>query len=272
MLAFRPAGGVLLLCLYAILCGCSSSRSQLAALQSKNRELVEQTEAQAARIDNLKVHSRNIEDQLMRAEEDLALMEEQLGLDRKQIDNYEQERDLLHSQVLGLVGRRTPMPSELHGRLAEISRRYPSLQFDPHTGVSKLDTDILFDTGSAQLKPGAEELLKELAQVLDAPAARDLKVLVAGHTDDRQVARKPARDKYDDNFDLSTERALAVASSLEREGLAEHRMAVAGFGAHQPVAPNLTPNDRQKNRRVELFVMAPDVPVVGWTETMPTLY
>jgi chemotaxis protein MotB len=138
--------------------------------------------------------------------------------------------------------------------------------------VSKLDTDILFDTGSAELKPGAEQLLQELAQVLNMPAAHDLRLLVAGHTDDRKVARRPARDRYDNNFDLSTERALAVASALRRQGIAEHRMAVAGFGAHQPVAPNLTPVDQQKNRRVELFVMAPDVPVIGWTETTPTLY
>lgn len=258
--------------LVAIPCGCTGSRSQRAALEGQNRQLAEETKAQAERIANLETHRRNIEDKLMRAEEDLAMMEEQLGLQRKQVANYEQERDLVHSQVLGMVGRRTPMPAELGNRLAGLSRRYPSLQFDPQTGAGKLDTDILFDTGSVELKPGAEKLLEELAQVLNTPEAHDLKILVAGHTDDRQLARKPARDKYDNNFDLSTERALSVASALRRHGIADNRMAVAGFGAHQPVAPNLSPGDQQKNRRVELFVMAPDVPVIGWTETTPTLY
>ncbi|NUQ62776.1 MAG: OmpA family protein [Pirellulales bacterium] len=272
MLVLRPLGGFLLVVLPALACGCTSSRSQIAALESQNRTLAEQGKAQAARIENLEIHRRNIEDQLMRAEEDLALMEEQLGLERRQLANYEKQRDLVQNQVLGLVGRRAAMPAELSGRLARISRRYPSLKFDPHTGVSKLDTDILFDTGSAELKPGAEQLLVELAQVLNAPETRDLKILVAGHSDDRQVARKPARDQFDNNFDLSSERALAVASALRRLGVGEHRMAVAGFGGHQPVAPNLTPADRQKNRRVELFVMAPDAPVIGWSETTPSLY
>ena len=258
--------------LLALPCGCSSSRSQRAALESQNRELAEQTKAQAERVANLETHRRNIEDKLMRAEEDLAMMEEQLGLERKQVANYQQQRDLVHSQVLGLVGRGTPMSAELSGRLASLARRYPSLQFDPGTGAGKLDTDILFDSGSVELKPDAEQFLAELAQVLNTAEARDLKILVAGHTDDRKLARKPARDKYDNNFDLSTERALSVASALRRHGIAEHRMAVAGFGAHQPVAPNLTSGDQQKNRRVELFVMAPDVPVIGWTETTPTLY
>ena len=205
-------------------------------------------------------------------DEELALMEETLDLERRQLANVEQQQDLVQNQILGLAGRRAAIPAELSNRLANISRTYPNLKFDPSTGISKLDTDILFDTGSADLKPGAEQLLAQLAQVLDAPESRDLKILVAGHTDDRPVARKPARDKYDNNFDLSTERALAVASTLRRLGLGEHRIAVAGFGCHQPVAPNLTDTDRRKNRRAELFVMVPDVPVIGWTETTPGLY
>jgi len=156
--------------------------------------------------------------------------------------------------------------------LADLSRRYPALQFDPSTGASKLDTDILFDSGSAELKPGAEPVLQELAGVLAAPEAHDLRIMVAGHTDDRKLARKPARDKYANNFQLSATRALVVADTLKRFGVEAQRMAVAGVGASQPVAPNVTPEDRQKNRRVELFVMAPEVPVIGWTETTPTLY
>ncbi len=272
MLVFRPLGGALLAVLFGLALGCSSSRSQVASLQSQNQALDEQCKAQAARIENLQIHSRNIEDQLIRAEEDLALMEEQLELERRQLANAEQQQELTRNQVLGLAGRRAAMPAEMSSRLAQISKRWPSLKFDPGTGISKLDTDILFDTGSAELKPGAEELLAELARILNASESKDLKVLVAGHTDDRPVARKPARDKYDNNFDLSTERALAVASVLRKQSVSEHRIAVAGFGCHQPVAPNLTSADRQKNRRVELFVMVPDVPVIGWTETTPSLY
>ncbi|NLX97643.1 MAG: OmpA family protein [Rhodopirellula sp.] len=272
MLVSRPLGGMMLLVLLGSAWGCSSTRSQVTALQSQNRALDEQCKAQAARIENLQIHSRNVEDQLIRAEEELALMEETLDLERRQLANVEQQQDLVQNQILGLAGRRAAIPAELSNRLANISRTYPNLKFDPSTGISKLDTDILFDTGSADLKPGAEQLLAQLAQVLDAPESRDLKILVAGHTDDRPVARKPARDKYDNNFDLSTERALAVASTLRRLGLGEHRIAVAGFGCHQPVAPNLTDTDRRKNRRAELFVMVPDVPVIGWTETTPGLY
>ena len=59
---------------------------------------------------------------------------------------------------------------------------------------------------------------------------------------------------------------------MKRAGLPEQRMAVAGFGASQPIAPNATAQDRQKNRRVEILVMAPDVPVVGWSDSTPSVY
>jgi len=80
------------------------------------------------------------------------------------------------------------------------------------------------------------------------------------------------REKYPSNFHLSTARANAVANLLQEKGVAPQRVGVAGFGGHQPIAPNATPRDRRKNRRVEVFVMAPGVPVVGWTETIPSVY
>jgi len=95
--------------------------------------------------------------------------------------------------------------------------------------------------------------------VLKSPEARDLKVFVVGHTDDRAIAKKPGARFVFEHFDLSTSRAQAVADFLRRQGLEEQRLGVAGFGSHEPIAPNVTSRDRQKNRRVEIFVMAPEV-------------
>ena len=80
------------------------------------------------------------------------------------------------------------------------------------------------------------------------------------------------REKYPNNFHLSTARALAVADRMKRAGLPEQRMGISGFGPCQPIASNATAQDRQKNRRVEILVMASDVPVVGWAESTPSVY
>lgn len=241
-------------------------------LKTENGTLQAETRAQAARIQNLEFHCRNVESQLMRTEEELALADEQQRLTSNKLVGYQFERDQLGAQFQGMVGRQWPVSPEVSRRLAQIAKEYPALRFDPKTGIAKLDVDILFDVGAAEMKPAAEETLGELVRLLKSPEAQDLKILVVGHTDDRPIAKKPARDKYRDNFHLSADRAVAVCEYLGQLGLPEERLGVAGFGAHQPVAPNITPADRQKNRRVELFVLAPDVPVVGWTETIPHVY
>jgi chemotaxis protein MotB len=257
----------------AVLPGCLlAPRSQLNAANAQNRNLAEQSRAQLAEIDNLKTHSRTLENRVIRSEEQLAVLQERAGLDRQQLEGYQRERDGLYEQFKGLAFGRGRLPPELSRQLAELSEKYPGLQFDPETGISKVDTDVLFDSGEAALKPGAERLLDELVRVLKSPAAGDLKIMVAGHTDSQLIAGRGVREKYPNNFHLSTARALAVADRMKRAGLPDQRMAVAGFGASQPIAPNATAQDRQKNRRVEILVMAPDVPVVGWSDSTPSVY
>jgi chemotaxis protein MotB len=264
----------LLICAAAIvLPGCLFvPKTELNASLIENRSLAEQNRVQLAEIENLQAHNHTLEDRVIHSEKQLALAQERAGLDRKQLDGYERERDGLYQQFKDLSYGGGRLPPELGRQLAELSRRFPSLQFDAETGVSKLDTDILFDSGEAELKPGAGQLLDELVRVLKSPAAGDLKLMVAGHTDNQMIVGHEARQKYPNNFHLSTARALAVADRMKRAGLPERRLGVAGFGPYQPIASNATAQDRQKNRRVEIFVMPSDVPVVGWSDSTPSVY
>jgi chemotaxis protein MotB len=252
--------------------GCLSTGSQVSGLKTKNAALADRVRAQQARIENIEVHSRNTEDQLIRTEEDLALLEEQSGLDRKQLANLYHQRDRVQDQFQGMLNVRRPVSARTRGQLAKISQRYGNLFFDPATGVSKFDTDVLFDDGDDSLKPGAKDVLRRLAAELKSPEGQDLKVVIVGHTDDRLIAKKPVREKYADNFRLSTARAHTIGDTLRNLGLAHERMIIVGAGPHQPVAPSTSEEDRRKNRRVEIFVLGPDVPVIGWTESIPSLY
>ena len=220
-----------------------------------------------AQLENLKVHSTNIEDQLLRAEEELGLLDAEAGVDRRRLEEYRKQR----SPVAGLSPL-PPLAPHTQAQLARISERYGSAASATGSGVSKLGTDILFDEGQDQLKPGAEPTLRELAEALNSDEGDGLKILIVGHTDDRQIARRPARDLFSDNFHLSLCRANQVARVLQQSGLDSRRIGVAGYGPNQPIAPNTTPEGRQKNRRVEIFLMAQEVPVIGWTESIPALY
>lgn len=105
-------------------------------------------------------------------------------------------------------------------------------------------SDVLFDTGSATLKPGAREKLARVAGILLSHP--DLKLQIEGHTDSVGDA--------DYNERLSQSRADSVRAYLLAQGIASSSATTAGFGETQPVASNDTPAGRQQNRRVELVV------------------
>lgn len=224
-------------------------RSRLTSFEEQNRTLTEQTRAQLAEIENLRVHSRKLQDQLAQAEEELAVL-----TDRR------------------TGARGVPLPASLRNRLVELSERHAGLEFDPHTGVSKFDSDVLFDSGAAQLRPESRQLLDDFANVFRAPEAQPFRIMVVGHSDDRAIARRETRDQFPNNWHLSTSRALAVLDYLRAAGLPEDHLGVAGFGDQQPLLVNRTADARQRNRRVEIFVLGPETPVVGWTETTSSLY
>jgi outer membrane protein OmpA-like peptidoglycan-associated protein len=105
-------------------------------------------------------------------------------------------------------------------------------------------SDVLFDTGSANLKPGTREKLAKVAGIL--LSHRGLKLQVEGHTDSVGSA--------DYNQRLSENRANSVRAYLVDQGIAPNAIGTAGFGETMPVASNDTPAGRQQNRRVELIV------------------
>ena len=105
-------------------------------------------------------------------------------------------------------------------------------------------SDVLFDTGSANLKPGTREKLAKVAGIL--LAHRGLKLQVEGHTDSVGSA--------DYNQRLSENRADSVRIYLVEQGIAPNAIGTAGLGETMPVASNDTPAGRQQNRRVELVV------------------
>jgi len=105
-------------------------------------------------------------------------------------------------------------------------------------------SDVLFDTGKADLKPGAREKLAKLTGVLLSHPG--LHVEVEGHADSVGATGF--------NQTLSESRAVSVRDYLVRGGIAPDTVGTAGFGESQPVASNDTAAGKQQNRRVELIV------------------
>jgi len=105
-------------------------------------------------------------------------------------------------------------------------------------------SDVLFDTASATLKPGAREKLARVAGILASHP--DLKIEIEGHTD--------SVGGNDYNQRLSERRAESVRSYLVTQKIPPTAVDAEGFGESRPVATNATTAGRQQNRRVELVV------------------
>lgn len=108
---------------------------------------------------------------------------------------------------------------------------------------------ILFEPGSAELKESGIELLDKLEGLLKD---FDNKIVVEGHTDN-----VPSRTYlYPTNWELSTARAVSVLRYLtEQKGIDPKRLSARGYGEYSPIAPNDTPENRTKNRRVNLLIV-----------------
>jgi chemotaxis protein MotB len=167
-------------------------------------------------------------------------------------------------QMLNVRGPSSPLGDDATLRLKKLKEKYPDFEFDAQTGVSKFSTDLLFNSGSDDIRPEAIKVISEFASIMNQSDSRHLKVLVSGHTDDRPVSKKATQERHQDNMGLSAHRALSVLRTLRKAGIAETRMGVSGYGMHQPVEPNKTEASRARNRRVEIFVLAPDNSIAGW--------
>ena len=105
-------------------------------------------------------------------------------------------------------------------------------------------SDVLFDTGSYTLKPGAREKLAKISGIVLAHPGLSLQI--EGHTD--------SVGSNEFNQQLSERRADSVRDFLAEQGVAASSISARGFGKTQPVASNDTAEGRQRNRRVEIVV------------------
>lgn len=107
---------------------------------------------------------------------------------------------------------------------------------------------VLFDSGSADLKDGAKDLLRSVAENLKK---MDSPVLVEGHTDAARMLGK----KFRSNRELSLMRAFSVIDHLVAGGFPARNLSAYGYGEYRPLAPNDTEEGRAKNRRIEITVI-----------------
>lgn len=152
----------------------------------------------------------------------------------------------------------------LVGGSADSALEAAGFEYDPSTGLHKFHSDILFDLGSDAVRSEAGPILKEFASNTTSGAASGMRILVVGHTDDQNIVRPETAVKHPTNWHLSTDRADAVILQLQKQGVDAERIAAMGYSEFHPLESSVTDAARQRNRRVELFVIPNDPSLAKW--------
>jgi chemotaxis protein MotB len=185
----------------------------------------------------------------------LAALEEALqASEAKDKDNQAKIADLgqrLNVALARKVQELARYRSDFFGKLKEALGGRPDFEVVGDRFV--FPSDVLFDSGSAEIKPEALGQLDKLAEALKDVATKippDIAwvMRIDGHTDIKPIASV----QFPSNWELSSARAISVVRYLMQQGIAPEHLVAAGFGEYQPLDAATSDEALRKNRRIEL--------------------
>jgi chemotaxis protein MotB len=257
----------------ALLSGCGYSEDEWQAQLAKYSELDSQYKRDHAELEQTKQDLADARSKVAALTGELTKMgvdvetltrklleegteKERLSADVDELKRAVQEYQARAAQLERIRGRF----EVLRGKLQRLTKLGLKVEVRHNRMVISLPGDVLFPSGKDTLKEGAKDVLMAVADVIrndQELAARFFQI--AGHTDAQQLNGGP----FKDNWGLSAMRARTVLVFLINKvdskdgggGLDPTHLHAAGYGETDPVAPNETPAEREKNRRVELVLM-----------------
>ena len=189
---------------------------------------------------------------------------EKLEADKNQeVANLQKEKAALQQQIAALGHEKTAVQAtsqksqeQYNALVHKLSKEVEKGQLKVRQYQNMLSVDvaeqIFFDSGRAVLKSSGKEVLKQVGEALKS--YNDKIIRVAGYTDNVPIA-KSMQNVYPTNWELSVARATNVVRYLQEVGVSPERMIASGRGEYAPIAPNDSPEGRQKNRRIEIMLI-----------------
>ena len=242
---------------------------QVAALRALRADLQEEVAALSGKLKksgSALAEERKISEsaraQLALLNRQMAALREQLSrlaatLDAAEAKAKEQKVQIaslgkrLNAALASKVQELSRYRSEFFGRLREVLGNNPDVRIVGDRFV--FQSEVLYETGSADIGAGGKKQLARLAETLHRIASKipediDWILRVDGHTDKVPISTA----KYPSNWELSTARAISVVKFLMTQGIPAERLAATGFGEHQPLDTRDDEIAFRRNRRIEL--------------------
>ena len=219
--------------------GCGPSKDEFAAVQrdsqqnlKKYQDESEKTAALEKKLAEVQQQNTALQQQVNEATAASAKLQEEKGALEAKSAQYQQLAGSLEQQIKsGEVEI-----SELRGKM-----------------TVKLKDRILFSSASASLNKQGKAALDKVAEAFKNLKGKN--VVVAGYTDDVPIGSKSG---FQDNWALSTARAVNVVRYLQANGVPPAMLGAAGFSEYRPLVPNDSAANRSQNRRIEIALTAAD--------------
>lgn len=162
------------------------------------------------------------------------------------------------NEELKIVNLESKQMDNLYGELQDYVKEnnlkeYVDVENQEGGVLIRFKDDILYDTGKAELKSEAKSKLLTLSTILKK---YNNEIKVEGHTDNIPIKN----NRYESNWELSASRAINVVNFFSNEipkgkQIPQNRFQVSGYGEYRPIVSNDSEQNRQKNRRIEIFVI-----------------
>jgi chemotaxis protein MotB len=234
------------------------ARKELRNLQIKQKQTEEQLQGMELQLSNSEAARRKLSKDLKKLQGQITYLK----------NIYRQQQNNIRTLELELEKRRSVI--QLQGKVIQLlDDTKKTIETSLKDQIAAQDIEvvevgntlkvifldkILFDSGSVEINPGGQELLKLMAGSLKENNEQD--IVVEGHTDNVPLSAA-LRKRFPSNWELSTARASAVVRFFQQEGgIQPKRLAARGYSHYRPVAPNDTEKGRQQNRRIEI-ILAP---------------
>jgi len=232
---------------------------------SKYEQKEKEAQVNASRADEAEDHFQACDAKRMDCEAKAAecatnaqALQDELDEAKRELAAVSEERDTLKDQTSSLAeekGAAEAKSTEYESLAGSLEKQIAAGQIEiselRNKMTVKLKDRILFPSGSAKLSRDGKAALDVVAGVFKDLHGKH--VVVGGFTDDVPVA---AGGQFQDNWDLSSARAIAVVRYLVARGVPPAMLAAAGFSEYRPVAPNDSPASRSLNRRIEIALIA----------------
>jgi len=231
----------------------AASSRQYQQLQDRAYALDRDNQEKDTLLAQARQQTKVSEDQLAALRDQLRSVTSQLAQTRSDKENADRRVQVLNASMQRQGGVTIDPNSSLQQTLPTVNIAGAFVRRDGEVVRIELPGHALFEPGSARLRPGAVELITEVAAEI-ARVYPDQMVGIEGYTDNDPVSGGQFRN----NHELSVARAMAIYDVLiNRSRLQGDQLFVTGHGPTQPVVSNATAEGKQRNRRIE-FVVYPE--------------